>query len=82
MVYFTTCASLPVFRNRGDLERAPFSVRMGTFTAILCLALIVWLMTQVDYSREGMPVIAAALAGFALYAVVRATRRFGETKVS
>ena len=79
IVYFTTCASLPVFRKRRSAGRAPFKAPMGLFASIASLALIVWLLTHVDYSREGMPVVAAALSGFVLYAMVRLSARFDKS---
>jgi APA family basic amino acid/polyamine antiporter len=67
MVYATTCAALPVFRRREDLPKAEFTAPFGVGIAILSLILISWLLTQVDYLKEGLPILAAIVIGFVLY---------------
>jgi len=67
MVYATTCAVLPVFRRREDVSKAEFTAPFGVGIAILSLILIVWLLTQVDYLKEGLPILAAIVIGLVLY---------------
>ena len=71
LVYATTCASLIVFRRRADAPPARFLAPMGVVASILSLALIVWLLTNVDFKKEGVPIIVAALAGMILYLISR-----------
>jgi APA family basic amino acid/polyamine antiporter len=71
LVYATTCISLIVFRRRADMPPAPFLAPFGVAAAILSLALIVWLLTNVDFKKEGIPIIIAALVGFVLYLISR-----------
>ncbi|MDI1243365.1 MAG: amino acid permease, partial [bacterium] len=67
LVYATTCLALPVFRRRGDAPEAKFLAPAGIVAAFLSLLLIVWLLTQVDFAREGVPILLAAVAGLAVY---------------
>jgi basic amino acid/polyamine antiporter, APA family len=69
LVYATTCLALPVLRRRNDLPAAPFSAPLGVLAAILSLALIVWLLTNVDFAKEGLAILIAAGAGLVLYAI-------------
>jgi amino acid transporter len=78
LFYATTCLALPIFRKRKGMPRAPFSVPFGVTAAVLSLALIAWLLTNVDYSKEGLAVIIAAAIGIVLYFVHRA---FGRSPV-
>ena len=71
LFYATTCLALPIFRRRSDMPRAPFSVPFGVAAAILSIALIVWLLTNVDYAKEGLAVIVAAVIGQIIFACVR-----------
>lgn len=75
LVYATTCLALPIFRRRTDLPPAPFAVPLGTLAAILSLALIAWLLTNVDYAKEGLAVLIAAGAGLVLFAGSRLLSR-------
>jgi basic amino acid/polyamine antiporter, APA family len=68
LVYATTCLALPVLRRRNDLPAAPFSAPLGVLAALLSLALIVWLLTNVDFAKEGLAILIAAGAGLVLYA--------------
>jgi APA family basic amino acid/polyamine antiporter len=72
LVYATTCASLIVFRRRGDMPPAPFLAPFGVAAAVLSLALIAWLLTNVDFKKEGIPIIIAALVGLVLFLISRA----------
>lgn len=69
LVYATTCLALPVLRKRSDLPTAPFSAPLGVLAAVLSLVLIVWLLTNVDFAKEGVAILIAAAAGLLLYAI-------------
>lgn len=69
IVYATTCLALPAFRRRNDLPAAPFNAPLGIAAAVLSLALIVWLLTNVDFAKEGLAILIAAGVGLLLYAV-------------
>lgn len=74
LVYATTCLALPVFRNRGDAPEARFMAPLGTVAAVLSLGLIAWLLTRVDFTKEGLPILLAAVIGavvFGLYRLIR-----------
>ena len=67
LVYATTAIALPVFRQRADLPKAQFYAPLGVLAAVLSLALIVWLIVHVDFSKEGLPILVAAAVGLVLY---------------
>jgi APA family basic amino acid/polyamine antiporter len=67
LVYATSCLSLIIFRRRGNLPDARFSIPFGVVTAISSLLLIGWLMTNVDFRNEGLPIIVVAAIGLAFY---------------
>ncbi|MBL8180900.1 MAG: amino acid permease [Blastocatellia bacterium] len=67
LVYATTCISLPVFRRRTDMPDAPFRAPLGIAAAILSVALIIWLLTRVDFAKEGLSIAIAAAIGLAIY---------------
>lgn len=69
LVYATTCLALPVLRRRSDLPVAPFMVPLGIAAAIVSIALIVWLLTNVDYAKEGLAVLIALAVGLIIFAV-------------
>lgn len=75
LVYATTCLALPVFRGRDDVQRARFVVPFGVVCAVLSLALIVWLLTQVNFENEGLKILVTAVIGLALYAATRLLNR-------
>lgn len=75
LVYATTCASLFVFRRRTDMPPAPFLAPFGIAAAVLSLGLIAWLLTNVDFRKEGLPIIVAAIAGLVLYLITRYTAK-------
>ncbi len=75
LFYATTCLALPIFRRRSDMPTAPFSVPFGVVAAVLSLALIAWLLTNVNFAKEGISVIVAAAAGLIIFACVRWFRR-------
>jgi basic amino acid/polyamine antiporter, APA family len=67
LVYSTSCLSLIVFRRRKNIPPARFSTPFGVTTAILSLLLIGWLMTNVDFRKEGLPIIILAAIGLVFY---------------
>lgn len=71
LVYATTCLSLPIFRRRGDAPEAKFSTPLGVLAAILSLTLIGWLLTRVDLTKEGLPILIAALVGLVIFVANR-----------
>lgn len=75
IVYATTCAALPVFRRRQNAPEAKFIVPFGVAASILSLILTVWLLTNVDYSKEGLAILALAAAGLAIFAAYRFFRK-------
>jgi amino acid transporter len=76
IVYATTCASLPVFRLRNDVPKAEFHSRFGIVASVLSLILIVWLLSNVDFKKEGLAILIAVVIGLILYF---AYRFFGKT---
>lgn len=75
IVYATTCLSLPIFRGRKDLPQAPFSVPLGVAAAVLSIGLIIWLLTNVDFAKEGIAVIVTIIVGLMIYAIGKLFRR-------
>lgn len=71
IVYATTCAALPVFRRRTDFPQAKFIAPFGIAAAIMSMVLIAWLLTNVDYRKEGLPIMAAVAVGLILYFAYR-----------
>lgn len=74
IVYATTCLALIVFRRRENLPPAPFTVALGIAAAILSIGLIIWLLTRVDYTKEGLAILIAALIGIVLFFAYRVLR--------
>lgn len=75
MIYATTCLSLIVFRKRGDAPPAKFVAPLGVASAALSIALIVWLLTNVDFAKEGLPIVAVAAIGLVVFFAYRLYRR-------
>ncbi len=71
IVYATTCASLPVFRRQSNAPEAKFIAPFGIAATILSLLLIVWLLTNVDFRKEGITILIAAGVGLILYFAYR-----------
>lgn len=67
LVYATTCLALPILR-RSERGPAPFTVPFGIAAAGLSILLIIWLLTRVDFAREGLAVLIAAGVGIILFA--------------
>ena len=76
LVYATTCLALPIFRRRNDVPEAKFTAPLGIVACVLSLGLIVWLLTRVDFAKEGFPILIAAVIGL----VICATYKFFSTK--
>ncbi len=68
LVYTTTCLALPVFRQRSDIPAARFKAPFGILTAVLSLGLIMWLLTNVDFAKEGLAIIIAISVGILIFA--------------
>ncbi len=71
LVYATTCLALAVFRQRSDIPPAKFSAPLGVLAAVLSLGLIGWLLVNVDYKKEGLPILIAAAVGLVVYVAYR-----------
>ena len=67
IVYATTCASLPVFRYKSDARQARFIAPFGIAASVLSLILIVWLLSNVDFNKEGLAILILAGVGLYLY---------------
>ncbi len=67
IVYATTCAALPVFRNRKDAPEAKFIAPFGIAATVLSLLLIGWLLTRIDYAKEGLVLLIIAAVGLLIY---------------
>ena len=80
IVYATTCLALPIFRRREDLPPAPFTVPLGMGAALLSIALIVWLLTNVNFAKEGIAVLVAIVVGLIIFAVSRFFARTEDVK--
>ncbi len=70
IVYATTCFALPVFRRRGQ-SAAPFTLPFGNAISGLSILLIIWLLTNVDFAKEGLAILITALIGLIFYACFR-----------
>ncbi len=77
LVYATTCLALPVLRRRDDAPEAKFIAPAGVAAAVLSLALIAWLLTRVDFTREALPIFVAIIVGLALFFGYKFWRRPG-----
>jgi amino acid transporter len=71
LVYATTCLALPVFRQRSDVPEAKFHAPLGILAAVLALGLIAWLLGNVDFKKEGLPIVIAAVVGIIIYYAYR-----------
>ncbi len=67
IVYATTCLALPVFRQRKDLREAKFKVPFDVLASMLSLILVVWLLSNVDYKKEGLVLLIVAAIGLIIY---------------
>lgn len=71
MIYATTCLSLIVFRKQHSAPPAKFVAPFGLAASILSIGLIIWLLTSVDFAKEGLPILVIAAIGLVLYAGFR-----------
>ena len=71
IVYATTCLALPVFRQRKDVPEAKFKVPFDVLASMLSLILVVWLLSNVDYKKEGLVLLIAAAIGLIIYFAYR-----------
>lgn len=69
LAYITTCVALPVFRKRAGA--APFSLPLGPAIAVLSICLLVLLLLNVDFAKEGLPVLIAIAVGAVIFATTR-----------
>ncbi len=67
LVYATTCASLPVFRWKTGAPEAKFIAPFGIAASVLSLLLTIWLLTNVDYGKEGLTLLIAVVVGLIFY---------------
>ncbi len=67
IVYATTCAALPVFRRRAGAPAAGFKAPFGIGFAFLALVTIGWLLTTVDYRKEGLVLLISIAVGLVAY---------------
>ncbi|MBK6748949.1 MAG: amino acid permease [Pyrinomonadaceae bacterium] len=67
LVYATTCVALPIFRRRADMPAAPFAVPFGVVASLLSIALIIWLLTNVDFAKEGLAILVAGAVGIVIF---------------
>lgn len=79
LVYAVTCASLPVFRSRSGAPPAKYTAPFGIVAAVLSLVLIVWLLTRVDYQKEGLVMLIMAAIGLVIYFAYYLGKRFFES---
>jgi len=79
LVYATTCLALPVFRQRNDIPQARFSAPLAILAAVLSLGLIGWLLANVNFKREGLPILIAVVIGMIIYYTYRI---FGNRNIS
>jgi len=75
IVYAITCASLPFFRSRRNVPEAGFKAPFGIVLTILSLALIAWLLSNVNYQKEGLAMLVAIAVGGIVYLPNLASRR-------
>jgi amino acid transporter len=74
IVYATTCAALPVFRKNENAPEAKFIAPFGIIAAVISLLLTVWLLTNVDFRKEGLAILISAIIGLILYFAYRFLR--------
>ena len=76
IVYATTCLALPVFRQRKDVPEAKFVIPFDVLASIFALILTLWLLSNVDFKKEGFVILIVGAAGLAVYF---AYQLFGKT---
>jgi len=71
LVYATTCIALPVFRKRTDAPAEGFRSPAGGPVVTLSLVVIIWLLTQADLAKQGIPILSAAIVGAVIFAIFK-----------
>ena len=61
----------PAFSWKENSPEAKFIAPFGIVAAILSLIMIVWLLTNVDYKKEGLAILIAVIVGLILYFAYR-----------
>ena len=59
------------------MPAAPFTVPFGVVAALLSIALIIWLLTNVDFAKEGLAILIAAVLGLVIFGCFRLFGRSG-----
>lgn len=80
IVYATTCLALPVFRQRKDVPKAEFKVPLDVLASMLSLILVVWLLSNVDYKKEGLVLLIVAAIGLIIYFANRVFQQNAQSK--
>lgn len=75
LIYAATCLALPVFRRRNNVPAARFTAPFGVAAAVLSIVLIVWLLANVKYDVEGLPIVVTAVTGLIIYSAYKLVRR-------
>jgi APA family basic amino acid/polyamine antiporter len=75
LVYAATCASVPIFRYRKNAPKAEFLPAFGIAASVLSMLLIVWLLTTVDYKKEGSMILIVAAVGLILFFAYKFVRK-------
>lgn len=70
IVYATTCVALPIFRRRHDTHEPLFKVPFGVAASVLSCVLIVWLLTSIDFAKEGISLAIWLGIGFIVFATM------------
>jgi amino acid transporter len=71
IIYVTTCAALPIFRQRKDLPKAVFTAPCDVLASVLALGLTIWLLSYVDYQKEGLAILILSAIGMVIYFVYK-----------
>jgi amino acid transporter len=79
IVYATTCLALPLLRRRDNIPPAQFKPALGVPAAIISIILTIWLLTNVDFAKEGVAILIMAAVGIMLYGAGRLLNRNGKT---
>ncbi|HEX8247125.1 MAG TPA: amino acid permease, partial [Pyrinomonadaceae bacterium] len=82
IVYAVTCLALPSFRQRRDVPKAHFVVPFDVLASMLALMLTVWLLSNIDFKKEGLAILIAAAIGVVLYFVFRMFGKTGDEEAS
>jgi len=75
IVYATTCAALPVLRRRENAPKAELIIPFGIVAAVLSLLLTIWLLTNVDFKKEGLAILILSVIGLIIYAGYKIFRK-------